>query len=109
MQADRDGTLLPSQRTEMQALQQLAGIRDDAPMRLVRAWADTGWETTTPQRSRVSGRQRMLETLAMKYPRQPMSGREVVLQTLALRWPKTARTSRQKLIETLGNRWGHNE
>jgi hypothetical protein len=103
MQRDRDGTLTPGQRTEMVALQQLGGINGDAPMRLVRQWADTGWDTTTPQRS-MSGRRALLETLAMRFPRQPMSGRQAVVELLRMRgeWTKTPK---QIELERMRERW----
>src|ERR1700737_501468 len=103
MQADRDGTLTPGQRTEMVALQQLAGVRDDAPMRLVRQWADTGWDTTTPQRS-MSARQREVELLGMRWPRQPLSGKHAQLELLRMRG-EWSQTPKQIALERIRAKW----
>jgi hypothetical protein len=99
--------LSTAEREELSALQRLAGISEDAPMRMVRQWA-AGELSATPntmQRS-MTPQQRQVEILGMRWPKPPLSGKQAVLETLALRWPKPRLTSRQKLIETLGNRWG---
>jgi hypothetical protein len=86
MQADRDGTLTPGQRTEKEALQQPAGIRDDAPMRMVRAWADIGSDTMGRSQRCMTARQRQIETLGMRWgPRQPLTGRQAVVELLRLK------------------------
>jgi len=86
MQRDRDGALLSGDRAEMQALQQLAGVNPDAPMRLVRQWADGGgWDTMgTPQRS-MTARQKQLQTLRMRWSTRPLSGRQAVCELWRIR------------------------
>ena len=48
---------------------------------------DGGTTSTGPAVTGRSGRQALLDTLAMKYPRRPIRGKDAVLQTLAMRWP----------------------
>lgn len=90
--------LSTAEREERSALQRLAGISEDAPMRMVRQWADGSLSGTRS----MSAKQHQLETLAMRWPKPRLSGRQAVLETLALRWPRTAK---QAALERMRARW----
>ncbi len=104
-EVDTNGLLSPAERGEMVALQRLGAMAPDASMRLVKQWADVGSDTMrTPQRSRVSGRQRVVQTLEMRWPRQPLSGTAAQLELLRMRgeWHLTPW---QRQLQRMRQRW----
>jgi hypothetical protein len=85
-----DAALSAAEREELAALQQLGGIRPDAPMKLVKEWADAGPDS---MRRSMTPRQRQVETLGMRWPKPRLSGRQAQLELLRLKaeWQLTPR------------------
>ena len=82
LEASRNGLLDKAEKDELTALQRLAGIAPDAPISLVNKWAAGLLGATVPnslQRS-MDQRQRELELMRMRWPRQPMSGRQAAVE-----------------------------
>ena len=110
LQASRNGVLDKAERDELTALQKLAGIAPDAPISLVNKWAAGLLGASIPnslQRSMTpprSGRQAMLDTLAMKYPRRPMSGRQAIVELYRQRmlWDLSPK---QRELQRMKDRW----
>lgn len=89
-------SLSTAERQELSALQQLANISDSAPLRMVRAWADTGWDHTRS----MTTRQRQVELLGMRWPRPRLSGKHAQLELLRIRGEWTL-TPRQREVNCL--------
>jgi hypothetical protein len=88
LEASHNGVLSPADRAELVKLQKLAGIAPDAPLSLVNKWAAGLLGATIPnslQRRSMTNRQRQVETLGMRWPRQPISGRQAVVELLRIR------------------------
>jgi hypothetical protein len=82
LEASRNGLLDKADKDELTKLQKAAGIAPDAPISLVNKWAAGLLGATIPnslQRS-MTPRQRQVEILAMRWPRQPLTGRQAALE-----------------------------
>jgi hypothetical protein len=82
LEASRNGLLDKAEKDELTALQKLAGISPTAPISLVNKWAAGLLGATIPNSLQLSmtPRQRQVEILGMRWPRQPMSGRQAALE-----------------------------
>jgi hypothetical protein len=90
--------LSTAEREELSTLQRLTRISDDAPMRLVRQWADGGLSGTRS----MSVKHRQLETLAMRWPKPRLSGRQAIVELYRIRG-EWVMTPKQIAVERL--RW----
>jgi hypothetical protein len=64
---------------ELAYLKYLNGTGPAAPPVKIKDGGTSGGSAGTGERQHISGRQAMLETLRMKYPRRPLSGRQAIV------------------------------
>jgi hypothetical protein len=100
LELSRNGLLDKADRDELTALQKLAGIAPDAPISLVNEWAAGLLGATIPN-SLMRQRQRQLELMELRWPRQPISGRQAIVELYRQRmlWdlsPKQAELQRMR-------------
>lgn len=96
--------LSTAEREELSTLQRLARISDDAPMRLVRQWADGGLSGTRSMSVKHRQLDRQLETLAMRWPKPRRTGRQAIVELYRIRgeWDMTPK---QAALERMRARW----